>query len=412
MRKYTKWRKKYDSKGKWKKFTKDYREQWPTFLKKMIKKHGSRFVGYIARAVLGSNKFHNRLAIELTGLAQSYGMSKNGIEMFSSNGACVNYKTIDRYRARWRNAYLAELDTKMQNDDVFCIWVDQYVKTFYATVSRGDAGRYDPAKCTVVGVTYTRYPDDPIDMSYVYFPGPGNHVVPSFSSQVVTGHYINAADRKFKDLHRAGFYRDYYNTHRALTNFTSPPKGVAEEAEDEAFPNDRVRVVPFDVLKPDVVSSMGFIEAMLDLRDRFAHKRAAGKYYIMKMDIDLYAKFYSKALSRERLFKKLCVDKVLLLPWWHTCKICMNNITDYHFMSFIAPAYLAMFPASKTVRMTLPHQPLESFLGSLALAYSEVRPLFLALYTDIDPWPRNLMAVYQFFEYLLPYVRALCVLSV
>jgi len=381
-------------------------KSWLTFYAMLEKKHGSHFVGHVVRNVYGANRRNMKFLVEITGALQSYGASDNGLQIMHRFGAVVSMKTIKIAKAAGRVKYIAWVSEAVEHDNI-SIWIDQYAKAFFTTIPRDMIGRYNPAKCSVAGVTISKYPNDPIDMSFV-FTDAGVRV-DSWTTEVVTGKYIGLADSKVKALHKktAGvrFWEDYYYNSEALVNFTAPPKGHAEELEDKANPDGRVQVRPFDIYHSDVVRNEGFIGAMLELRERMKYKFDNNKYFLLKMDIDLYLKFYTKAMSRPRMFRKLCVNMVLLLPWWHSCKICTSKVVQYHFKTIIAPAYVAAYPDSPTVGAQLPHQAMEHFLALLSLSYAKVRYRFLPLYDSL-PRSKSIIALYQFFEYLLPFVRA------
>jgi hypothetical protein len=373
----------------------------------MRAKHGSRFSGKLIRTVAGASRENNKHMLFLTGMAQAYGLSDNGLAVLNNFGATAAPKTVGRHRGVWRATYCGYLD-RMVREENCTIWIDQYVKVYFSTVPRGERGRYCPARCSVLGMTVSKFPDDPINMSVII--KPNGRPLPAFSFTVVTGDYLRLADVKYKALHRtnagAKFWIDFYDSpaNTARKNFTSPPKGALEEAEDKANPSGRVQVIPFDILAPDVSTNVGMVGAFLDFRDRFQCKFDNGQYFLMKCDVAIYAMYYTKMMCEARMFKRLRKNLVVMLPWWHTCKIATKKVVGRHFFTFIAPAYAVAYPETITFGETLPHQSFEFLLNELAYAYSQVRYSFLPLYQRADP-SDTIIALYQFFEYLLPFVR-------
>lgn len=162
---------------------------------------------------------------------------------------------------------------------------------------------------------------------------------------------------------------------------------------------------PVEILNLNVSTNIGAARCLRYV-DRIVRARALLLLYSMgTLDVVTYMWALRQLYNVAEIWPELKMYCNIQFGLWHPGKMCVNRVWEKHFMTIVAPAFLAVYDGQCSSSVTFASlQGQLVFLTDLALAYERVKPIYRKIYSRPNGKAIKLHFE-QFFEFFLPVVR-------
>ena len=211
-------------------------------------------------------------------------------------------------------------------------------------------------------------------------------------------------EKRARPLFNPEHYEHYYNASYCVrthlcNNPLKPPLAPGE------LP--RLPAIPVAMLPTGTSSTIELTKTFVYFHDMLkAAIWDTGRYSSCTVDVAIYLALMRRLLGTERVqpvIAALAVHNMPLNGMWHVCKACLLKVYDWCFPWLIVPLRRRINAGQTVYKVAVKVGTVVRTFNYLALAYERDRVRWRRYYADKTAQPA--VALEQFFEFLLPFVR-------